>query len=303
MQKVRMLDFLVIGSMKSGTTSLHKYLLKHKDIYLPPEKEAPFFSEDAVFKLGYSHYFNDFFRDAPTNVLLGTVTPMYMRNPISPQRIKDTCPNIKLIAILRDPIERAYSHYQMAVRINREKRTFEEAVVDQLKEEKLTEARSGTWLNDYVSLSEYGRILKRYYELFPHENIKIKFMSELEAEPKAFISDLFDYLGLKNLIIKNFDKKYHGSKINILMSIAAHITLNTKLSVMGKLLLPNRMRRRIRFWLGLHRSSALVAVDSRFIISDETREQLENLYLADSQVLSNLTGEIPQWIANWQRRH
>ncbi len=302
MQKVRELDFLIIGAMKSATSSLHKYLLEHNGIYLPPEKEAPFFSDDNRFDQGYSCYFKDFFRDASLDVLLGTVTPLYMMNPAVPQRIKDTCPNVKLIAILRDPIERAYSHYLMAVRIWGETRTFEEAMVNQLQKDRLTEARqNGSYWRNYIVFGEYGRILKEYFDLFPQEHIKIKYMDELVTTPYAFMSDLFDYLGLSNVTIRSLGKKFHDSKKKGFMPIVAHVALNTKLRLVGKYLLQGRMRRRIRFWLGLHRSHSGGDVDSAFRISSETQKKLQNLYLADVRSLSNLTRDSPYWIANWQR--
>ena len=145
---MRSLDFIIIGAMKAGTTSICKYLAQHEKLHLPPEKEAPFFSEDMRFKKGYLDYFNIFFKSASASALIGKVTPIYMMHPEVPSRIKQICPDVKMIAILRDPIERAYSHYHMAVRLKKETRTFEEAILYQLYEKRLEKARTSCALWD-----------------------------------------------------------------------------------------------------------------------------------------------------------
>ena len=300
---MRSLDLLVIGAMKAGTTSVHKYLSEHPEIYLPPEKEAPFFSDDAAYRRGYSHYFNDFFRDAKPDAFLGTVSPLYMMNPVAPQRIRDTCPDVKLIAVLRDPIERAYSQYKMAMRIKGETRTFEQAMVEQLEEAKLLDARNRPdYWSDYVIFGEYGRILKAYYELFPNNQMKILYMSQLAGDPIAFMSEIFDFLGVETVTIRSLGKKFHDSNLTGIRPLVARIGFNPMIRSVGKHFLSNRIRRRVRFWLGLHRSFGGARVDSRFLISPETRKKLESLYFADGNSLSNLTGQLPYWIANWQRQ-
>jgi Sulfotransferase family len=132
------LDFLVIGAQRSGTTSLWRHLASHPQVHIPPSKEAPFFSHDRPFARGLAWYLGEFFADADPRRRWGTVSPHYMMGspdadvPEVARRIHATVPQARLIAILRDPIERAQSHHRMVVHRGRETRGFEEAALQQL---------------------------------------------------------------------------------------------------------------------------------------------------------------------------
>lgn len=297
----RCLDFLVIGAQKAGTTSVHKYLCEHPDLYLPPEKEAPFFSNDLEYSRGYTNYFDNYFRTSKLGDLVGTVTPSYMMNPSVPERIKSTCPRVKIIAILRDPIERAYSHYLMGIRGNNLSRTFEDTIIEQLNDTKLvTERNSTNYWNKQIVSGEYGRILKEYYKLFPKEQILILYMNDLISVPTAFVEEIFNFLGVKNIQIKNIGKLYHSSNINWFMSFISNIAFNKNIRPIGKYLFHGRINRIIRFYLTQYRTSGLKNVDSKFMLSHEIRFKLEELYYNDVRLLSELTGEIPYWVENWK---
>ncbi|MGH9436648.1 MAG: sulfotransferase family protein, partial [Terriglobia bacterium] len=112
----RRLNFFVIGAMKAGTTSLHYYLKEHPGLFLPIEKEIPFFAMDELYERGMDWYLDEFFSKAGTGQLLGTVSPPYMLNSKAAERIYRALPDVKLIALLRDPIDRAKSQYKMLVR-------------------------------------------------------------------------------------------------------------------------------------------------------------------------------------------
>jgi len=120
MEAIRLPNFLVIGVEKGGTTWLHAQLKKHPEIFLPQSKEIHFFNKynsnlikHDYFQLGINWY-ADFFKQYKGQKVIGEVTPMYICDPEAPLRIQQTLPNVKLIAILRDPVRRAYSHYWMA---------------------------------------------------------------------------------------------------------------------------------------------------------------------------------------------
>lgn len=298
---MKQLDFLIIGAMKAGTTSVHKYLSEHHSIYLPPEKEAPFFSDDDQFKKGYEYFFNDYFRNAPPDSLVGKVTPSYMMSPDAPQRIKQICPNVKIIAILRDPIERAYSHYHMAVRVKGEKRTFEEAMSEQLEMPELSRARTkGNYWSDYIVYGEYGRILEPFYRLFSSKQLLVLYIDELQSNPRVFMDKIFNFIGVKSIDSKLLGKKFHSSAKSGLVSSIAYLALQTKLRRIGKVIIPSRFRRRLRFWLGLNlRAPASSVIESGFILSPDVRNKLEELYLNDVRKLTELVGEVPYWVDAW----
>lgn len=300
MKANKCLDFFVIGTMKAGTTSVHKYMSAHPDIYLPPEKEAPFFSEDDAYLRGFGSYWQEYFSSAKDNALLGTVTPDYMRSPQVPSRIHETCPDAKLIAILRNPIERAYSHYLMATRVLGENRNFEEAISEQLASKETILTRDDpNYYKDYISLSEYGKILSGFYKLFPPEQVLILYLDELNRTPEIFMSKIFQFLGVQIVAIPNLRKKYHGADANLFLSKIAHLMLNTRLRFLGKLMLPEKLRRRLRFWIGLHRVSRNAGLNTDYRLMPDTRANLEKLYRQDAEIIRQLTGKYPDWIKEW----
>ena len=153
------LDFVVIGAQKSGTTSLCEYLRDHPQIALPAGKEAPFFSRDAVFGRGWQDYLSRWFSAADPAQRWGTVTPDYMVGGVLepdvargaadamydewtiPARIRDRVQGARLVALLRDPVERAVSHHAMLALNGLEARSFESAIDELLRPDALAEAR------------------------------------------------------------------------------------------------------------------------------------------------------------------
>ena len=115
-QSRNQIDFLIIGAQKCGTTALHKFLEETDCVYVPKEKEAPYFSRPEVVSEGWHAFYTDVFAAAPINSLKGKATPQYMTSPNIPAQIYNEMPDVKLVAILRDPISRLKSQYKMLLR-------------------------------------------------------------------------------------------------------------------------------------------------------------------------------------------
>jgi hypothetical protein len=197
------LDFIVIGAQKAGTTSLWRYLEDHPQVRMPPDKEAPFFSE-AGYPRDYRAYTRALFKDAPRRATLGTVTPAYMHGAPGlsvaeiASRIHATVPGVRLVALLRDPVERAISAHRMAVRADGETRSFDEAAVRLLDPAELERARSGPLPTaSYIVAGEYGRMLAAYAMLFPREQLHVELTSDLAAEPAAVVSRVCRFVGVE----------------------------------------------------------------------------------------------------------
>lgn len=266
---------------------------------MPQEKEAPFFSDDDAFEKGYGWYFNEFFGSCGDHPLLGTVTPHYMMSPKVPQRMKELTPNARIIAVLRDPIERAYSHYHMATRVRDETRTFDEAIASQLKPDSFEASRkSPDYWKEFIVFGEYGRILAQFYKLFPKDRMLVLFTDDLENHPDLFMAKIFDFLGIRHFAIPDLGRRHHGSNVNMILSFVARLSFNTRLRLLGKIM-PERYRRRVRFWLGLHRSLVKTGLDNRFVLSPKVREDLEELYRRDADIIAKLTGVDPYWVKKW----
>jgi hypothetical protein len=222
------LDFIVIGAQKCGTTSLFEYLRRHPQLCFPAGKEAPFFSHDDLWALGWDVYVRRNFGAASDDRLWGTVSPHYMvgsvyepsdsasllnaRRPeaIVPRRIRQHSTNAKLIAILRDPVARAHSHYRMEVFRGAETRSFDDAVEALLRPEVLAASRRApTETTSYLTTGEYGRILAPYYELFGRQQILVCFTSDLELRALETLGAIFAFLDVANdFVPDNIDVRY-----------------------------------------------------------------------------------------------
>lgn len=194
-------DFLVIGAQKSGTTALFEYLRSHPRIMMPPGKEAPFFTNTEL----YGHDLRRFIHEAVGNVsdtsICGKVTPHYMTEPSVPARIHNLLPDVKLISILRNPIDRAISHYRMTVRRGLEKRSIDQAFHELMQPELAETARMlPPHLENerlcYLAWSEYGRILEQYRILFPPDQLLILLTEELERDPAGTLDRILEFIGL-----------------------------------------------------------------------------------------------------------
>ena len=281
--KIRPLDFLVIGAHKSGTTTLFQYLRHHPRIFLPPEKEIAFFSNESWFTQGWDVFAEEFFSQASDDVLLGKVTPQYMAHSQVPQRIREAMPDVKLIALLRNPVDRAFSHFRMAVRTNSENRPFEQVISEAKKEDTLT---------GYLSLGEYGRILSRYRQYFPMDRLLILFADDLETRPQFVLDSIARYLGVDSHTPKNLGTRYHVGGTS--QRFPRLIPTVKRISPLWRLwkLLPERRRRVIRFWFHTEFSSASQPPAQ---LSQSLRAQLVEYFREDVRTLEILVGTKVPW--------
>jgi hypothetical protein len=198
------LDFVIIGTQKGGTTSLWQYLRDHPQLWMPRTKEAPFFNKaQADDAAELAAYMDRRFGEAPDGALLGKATPHYMMGSRRAdveriaRRIATAFPDVRLIALLRDPLERAVSHYRMAVRRGQEERSFDEAIADLLDPGQLADGRSrATETNSYVVQGEYARILRAYHESLPAEQLHVELTEDLSGDPGAVVDRVLGFLGL-----------------------------------------------------------------------------------------------------------
>ncbi len=195
----RALDFIVIGAAKSGTTALHHQLRDHPGLYLPPGKEAPFFTKGDVYQRGWDAYVAEHFAAAPPDVLWGKVTPRYLGDLQVPARMHEAMPDARLIALLRDPIARVLSKYRLLARRGREPRSFAEVVDDQLRPERLAKARTEVLPlgQTIVARGEYGRLLDTYLAWYPRDQLLVHLTEEFESDPQVVIDSILAFIGLE----------------------------------------------------------------------------------------------------------
>jgi hypothetical protein len=190
-------NFLVIGVERSGTSWLHQQLSFHPNIYMTKQpKEVHFF--DRYYQRGLSWY-QKFFpvsKNSFQYLCLGESTPGYIYYPEVPARIYQNIPNCKLIAILRNPVDRAYSKYQLAIRNYGENRSFEEYLKDN---------------PEVFARGLYSEQIKRYLEYFSLDNFLILIFEEVMDNPKLYLDKIANFLSVDS---SEFQKDCIKEKIN-----------------------------------------------------------------------------------------
>lgn len=201
-------DFIIIGAQKAGTTSLFSYLAQHPDLYPSHRKEVHFFDGGINprrdnFRRGQRWYRAHFPRMQELGPAGKTfeASPSYLFNPLVPERIHDLIPDVRLIALLRDPVERAISHYFHERRKGRETLPIMEAM--QAEEERLEPAmQAQDYKSDvfrrcsYKSRGIYHRQLERYLARFPRENLLVLDSDELFRAPTEAIRQVLGFVGV-----------------------------------------------------------------------------------------------------------
>jgi hypothetical protein len=323
------LDFIVIGAQKAGTTSLFEYLRRHPELDLPAGKEMPFFSDEVARARGWGDYVRKTFAFAEPTSTWGTATPQYMLggllaqpNPgpdgevhderTVPRRIREQLPDARLIAILRDPVERARSHHRMTSMEGIETRSFDEAIDELLRPEALDAARrEPAETSGYIVWGEYGRILSGYFDVFPREQILVVFTDELEQAPELLLGRIFRFLGVSDdFLPDNMGEKYRvGGAERRVAWLGTYSLLNplalqralTRNAATRRLwhVLPEPWRRRIdRVFGGLvyrldlwnRRTDADTAGPDR-----ATSERLRRHFAQDLERLTQLLDAPPPW--------
>lgn len=305
---MKQLDFIIIGAQKSATTSLFKYLIKHPGIHMPRDKEAPYFSDSVLYKNGWQQFTQQYFKNSSEDKLWGTVTPQYMGDPRAAQRIAKQNPQARLIAILRNPIDRSYSHYTMSVRRDIEKRDFDHTIDDLLKSDHLKKYRKATPPehdngytqsqnkdnNYYCVWSEYGRILSQYREHFPAEQMLILYMDELISDPQHSLDKVTHFLGFKDPFYPdNLGKKYHqGGKQVIIPNTWKELVKKNLLFRFFWKHVPLRTRSNINYW---YEQINIRKNNDTQRPSETARKLLTNHFSNDIKLLEDLTHSAVPW--------
>lgn len=199
-------DFLVIGAARAGTTALHSYLRQHPALFLPSVKEPNFFAYEgrslncqgpgADFinnSVTSREAYRALFAAAPEAAVCGEASPLYLYEPAAPGNIHRLVPGVRLIAVLRSPVEQAFSHFMYATKLRIEtEESFEAALM--LEEERL--AKGWQPLFGYSRFPRYGEQLARYLALFPAEQVLVRTYEDFLADPARLMADIFRHIGV-----------------------------------------------------------------------------------------------------------
>lgn len=201
-------DFVIIGTGRCGTTSLYRFLTQHPYVQPAAKKELHYF--DVLFDEGTEWYRQRF--PAPRwkdgrRTITGEATPTYIHRPLVPERMAKVIPQARLIALLRNPVDRTYSAYHHRVRDDRETRTFEEAIEVDLEDGSLR----------YLSKGIYVDNLVRWSEFFVDEQMLVIKSEDYYERPVGTVKDVLNFIGLPEWeppASEKSYKKYHYPKVN-----------------------------------------------------------------------------------------
>lgn len=194
----RLPEFLIIGAQKAGTTTLYDVITQHPEIHSARTKELAFF--DRHYGRGMAWYKANFPRAVG---ITGEATPDYIVDPAVPDRVKAALPDAKFVVLLRNPVDRAISHYFHAVRLGYEKRSIEDALsVENIPDPSSAtrfvghslERRSAYQAFSYLDRGCYSKQLATWFELFEPEQFHIAFSEDFFADPVPVVRGVLSFL-------------------------------------------------------------------------------------------------------------
>ncbi len=262
---------------------------------MPKEKEVPFFHKDNVDLSGWNEYQQQYLVPSNGEKVVGTSTPQYMCDYRIPSRISKFVPEAKIIIILRDPIERAVSHFKMLESKGQEHRAFDQAIREQLDEEQLIRERRKTYdeiltggeHDSYVIRGEYKRIVDLYLQMFPGA-VLIVCSNDLKERREQVLKSVLEFLGVRSSILpENLSKEFHKSDVGFLGKMILSISKYRVPSVIARALLPNRWQEWFRQNYRRYPSTG----SGNVFVSTSNYRQLANHFRITNEGLSECEGK------------
>ena len=238
-------NFFIIGAPRCGTTSLYEYLKKTKQIFMSHVKEPNYFSKATIpdnyifAPVRNEKEYLKLFDGVTDEVAIGESTVHYLQDPIAPKLIHEKIPDCKFIISLRDPVERAYSHFLYYQSFGFEKRTFRKAIEDNIKN---IDNISG---KHYINGGLYFEQLQRYLEFFKKEQILIILFENLAKNTGHEITKIFDFLKVSEKLPKEIDTVFNQYS-HTRSTLSDHILKSTFITKFSRKIIPEPLRIKLR---------------------------------------------------------
>ncbi len=207
-------NFFIVGAPKCGTTSLHEYLQRHPDVYMPFYKEPHFFGSDLIgsrfmqFRNKPEKYLR-LFKSAEHESRIGESSPWYLVSKTAAQEIKTYNPDAKIIMILRNPVDMMYSMWsQFRYSGNEQIESFQDALLAEPKRKqgqlirKAAHCITGLF---YHEMASYSSQVKRYFEVFGEDSVKVIIFDDFKSDTASVYHDVLQYLELDTSFTTSFD--------------------------------------------------------------------------------------------------
>ena len=311
-------NFFIVGAAKSGTTSLYAYLNQHPEVYMSPIKEPNYFASDIdpnaireevkarikllnidefiksdMNKTMHRAFINSFdqyialFRFAKNEKAIGEASASYLFSKTAASNIFQFDTNAKIIMVLRQPVQRAYSHYLMDQRMALTNLCFEDA----LTEEKKHPVRNWGATSLYLELGLYSEQVKRYLDLFPPNQILVLLNEELRHSTEATMKKVYSFLNVNPNFKVSVEQDFNTAAVPRNPMVRKLITINT---------FRVKIRRALKhsFLKGIIKSLLFTKPEKGEMLS-ETKEQLQKYYNDDIKLLEKL---IDKDLSTWMKK-
>jgi hypothetical protein len=294
-------NFLIIGAARTGTSSLYEYMRQHPDIFFSAVKEPMFFALEgappdfrgpgddkeinrkAVTRLAD---YQALFTGAASRKAVGEASANYLYSETAAERIKHHLPDARLIAVLRNPVERAYSSFLYMIRDRREPlRDFAQALAEEPK--RIAAHWEHIW--HYAGMGFYYQQLQRYYERFDASHIRVYLNEEMKRDAPGLLKDVFGFLGVDASFLPDTSVTYNEGGVPKRKLLNAVLT---RPSVFKRVLRPLMPATAMKFYTRLKHSNL-----DKPPLDPEVRAQLVDLYREDILRLQDLIGkDLSGWL-------
>jgi hypothetical protein len=209
--------FLIVGAQKAGTSALYEYLREHPEICMSRRKEVHFFDDDDLFEQDAADYaaYHSYFNLTPYHQIAGEATPIYMYWRAAPRRIWQYNPRMRILMLLRNPIERAYSHWNMERNRSAESLSFFEAITQERDRCRVALPQQHR-LFSYVDRGYYSDQLREIWRFFPKSQTMVLRSEELRDDPKRLLDRVCKFLNvslLESIEVKDVHRAPYSSQI------------------------------------------------------------------------------------------
>lgn len=289
-------NFLIIGAAKGGTTSLYEYFNQHPEIYMSPVKEPRFFALENE-KLDFQNpdqainqtsittlpEYLKLFNGVSSEIAIGEASPLYMYSSKAVDRIAHYIPEAKLIAILRNPVDRAYSCYKHLIAL--EPYSFVEAL--EAEDDRIKRNWAHLW--HYRQGGYYYTQLQRYFEKFDRRQIKIYLFDDLIKHPLSITRNAFEFLGIDPTFVPDLEHKNvsNNPKVKFLQNI---VNGKSKIRTFSKKIFPKAVRASVAEQIRGWNSKSFPPMP------EDIRQELTKAYRLDIQQLEQL---IERDLSHW----
>jgi hypothetical protein len=282
-------NFFIVGAPRSGTTTLYYTLKEHPDVFMSPTKEPLFFNTERTEK-EWTNYM-DLFKNASKEKIIGEASPSNLYFEESPRLIKKYCANAKILIQLRDPVERTISYHKLLIKQGRQKLSFKEALK---KEDKIINGKINLKFH-YCDKSLYYHQVKRFYDLFGKNNVKVTIFEDFVSNPRKILKEICSFLKIDPMLLPKNIRKYNSGNKARIPSLNRFIIIDSFFKKFLKLIIPKEIARfcKSKFLLQINDSKIPIEVK----ISEEEKLIFRRRFVQDIKKLEKLINrDLNHWL-------